>query len=513
MTAGSMRQSVKRNSRLAHSGLGAALLAVALAIAAPSAAQESYRVRLGPRSLYPAANQVRGKTDIPVMMRDALQNILLGTRLLAVKPRIMGGEPAPSGAFPWAASLELKLQRRRDAHFCGGAFIAPQWVITAAHCVKPDSVKAIDVLGGTNTLETGGAVYSVDRINVNEKYNTASQDYDVALVHVTKPFTGKTVRLLTAADAERYAEVGGFAIAVGWGLTAEGTEVSNILRQVTVQIVSNRVCNGLAAYSGAVTDRMVCAGFPEGGRDSCQGDSGGPLMVSDKQGGYFLAGVVSWGEGCGRPNKFGVYTRVSAIADWVAEKIGTRAAPVASRATRVVAASPPALSPPAESPLPPAASSSPSPSAVPVATTVMVTLPEPRPPAIGPSPGQRAVRFREADATTTNSHTKPLYLGPRRLYRKRAAEAGSGLPIVMRDAIQYLATGKRLLAIKPRVIGGEPAPRGTFPWMASIELKGRARQGNHFCGGSFIAPDWVMTAAHCVKPRFGAGHRGARRQS
>ena len=164
-----------RNSRLAHCGLGAALLAVALAIAAPSAAQENYRVRLGPRSLYPAADRVRGKTDIPVVMRDALQNILLGTRLLAVKPRIMGGEPAPTGAFPWAASLELKLQRRRDAHFCGGAFIAPQWVITAAHCVKPDSVGAIDVLGGTNTLETGGAVYSVDRMIVNEKYNTASR--------------------------------------------------------------------------------------------------------------------------------------------------------------------------------------------------------------------------------------------------------------------------------------------------------------------------------------------------
>ena len=130
-------------------------------------------------------------------------------------------------------------------------------------------------------------------------------------MHLTKPFTGKTVRLLTAADAERYAEVGGFAIAAGWGLTAEGTEVSNILRQVTVQIVSNQVCNGLAAYSGAITDRMVCAGFPEGGKDSCQGDSGGPLMVPDGQGGYFQAGVVSWGEGCGRPNKFGVYTRVS----------------------------------------------------------------------------------------------------------------------------------------------------------------------------------------------------------
>ena len=350
-------------------GLGAALLAVVLAIAAPSAAQESYRVQLGPRSLYPAAERLRGQADIPVVMRDALQNILLGTRLLAVKPRIMGGEPAPSGAFPWAASLELKLQRRRDAHFCGGAFIAPEWVMTAAHCVKPDSVDTIDVLGGTNTLETGGALYPIDRVIVHEKYNTGSQDYDVALLHLSKPFTGKTVRLLTAADAERLAAVGGFAVAAGWGLTTEGTEVSNILRQVTVQIVSKQTCNGLAAYSGAITDRMLCAGFPEGGKDSCQGDSGGPLMVSDKQGGYFQAGIVSWGEGCGRPNKFGVYTRVSTIADWVAEKIGTKAASVATRARPVPPVSPPASSLPAETVPPPAASSSPSPAVAPPSRT------------------------------------------------------------------------------------------------------------------------------------------------
>ena len=78
---------------------------------------------------------------------------------------------------------------------------------------------------------------------------------------------------------------------------------------MTVQIVSNKSCNGLAAYSGAITDQMICAGFPEGGKDSCQGDSGGPLVVPDQAGGFVQAGIVSFGEGCGRPNKYGVYTR------------------------------------------------------------------------------------------------------------------------------------------------------------------------------------------------------------
>jgi secreted trypsin-like serine protease len=109
----------------------------------------------------------------------------------------------------------------------------------------------------------------------------------------------------------------------GWGLTAEGAQVANVLRQVTVQLVSNKVCNGLGSYSGAITDRMICAGFPEGGRDSCQGDSSGPLIVPDRMGGYVQAGIVSFGEGCGRPNKFGVDSNVSTIAPWVAGKIGT----------------------------------------------------------------------------------------------------------------------------------------------------------------------------------------------
>lgn len=325
-----MKPSQLRSSGLNYFGLGAVLIAGALAAGAPLALARD-AVLLGPRSLYPATNQLRKESDVPLVMRDALQHIATGMRLLAVEPRIMGGEPAPEGAFPWMASIELKL-RRKDAHFCGGAFIAPQWVITAAHCVKPDSAGTIEVLGGTNTLEIGGELYPVDRVIVHEKYSTETQDYDVALLHLAKPYNGTTIRLLTAADAGRLAGPGHLAISAGWGYASEAGDVSNVLRSVTVQIVSNKTCNGLAAYAGAVTDRMICAGFPEGGKDACQGDSGGPLMVSDGKGGYFQAGITSWGEGCGRPNKFGVYTRVSTVADWVAEKIGTRAAPVASNA-------------------------------------------------------------------------------------------------------------------------------------------------------------------------------------
>lgn len=315
------RNRLRRGRRIVLAG--AVLVWAGSPAPAPAQTASGY-YNLGPRSLYGATEPpaLPGTENLPVVMRDAIQNISIGKRLIAVKPRIMGGEPAPIGAYPWVASIGLKGFNQRDGHFCGGAFIAPQWVVTAAHCVNTNTADKIQILGGSSALERGGNTYLVDRVVVDDKYNAGDNNFDVALLHLSTPFKGATVRLLSPAEAEKLSNPGTLAIAAGWGLTAEGTQVSNVLRHVTVQIVSNKVCNGLAAYSGVITDQMLCAGFAEGGKDSCQGDSGGPLMVPDHNGGYYQAGIVSFGEGCGRPNKFGVYTRVSAVYPWIEHEIG-----------------------------------------------------------------------------------------------------------------------------------------------------------------------------------------------
>lgn len=93
------------------------------------------------------------------------------------------------------------------------------------------------------------------------------------------------------------------------------------LQEVRVPVMSQETCRKSKYGANRITDNMLCAGYTEGGKDSCQGDSGGPLHVSHNETKtYQLAGIVSWGEGCARPNAPGVYTRVTQHLDWIEKR-------------------------------------------------------------------------------------------------------------------------------------------------------------------------------------------------
>ena len=108
----------------------------------------------------------------------------------------------------------------------------------------------------------------------------------------------------------------------GWGTLTSGGNQPDKLQVAHVPIVKQDDCN--KKYKNQIHDSMVCAGYPEGGKDSCQGDSGGPMVCKGSDGRYSVHGITSWGYGCAAPGKPGVYARVSFLSKWIKGKINAK---------------------------------------------------------------------------------------------------------------------------------------------------------------------------------------------
>lgn len=222
--------------------------------------------------------------------------------------RIVGGVETRPGAWPWAVALGYHTGPG-IFQYCGGALVTADWVLTAAHCQV--DVGDIAILGRDDLESDAGEEIAVDRVLTHERYNPSTNDNDIALAHLSRrPTTALSV--LTDA-AETAAQPGDPVTVIGWGVTREGGQTSQRLRQVEVEVVAHAAC----ARAYELTENMICAGLPAGGRDSCQGDSGGPLMARQADGTWAQVGIVSFGEGCARPNAPGVYSRISKYLGWI----------------------------------------------------------------------------------------------------------------------------------------------------------------------------------------------------
>ncbi|ODM94873.1 Suppressor of tumorigenicity 14 protein [Orchesella cincta] len=239
--------------------------------------------------------------------------------------KIVNGETAPKGYWRWQAGMVFK---NGKSPFCGGSLIADRFILTAAHCVVTTGLisfpNAADVILNeydfSNATETELVRRGVIAITPHPFYNTNTQDYDVAILELDKPVDMNAAEepivrpVCLPPRNERATFAGDDATVTGWGATTEGGDQAEKLQQVVVPVITNEECN--TKYDNKITASMICGAYPEGGKDSCQGDSGGPYQRQEG-GRWTEIGVVSWGEGCAREGKPGVYARVTEVNDWI----------------------------------------------------------------------------------------------------------------------------------------------------------------------------------------------------
>lgn len=230
-------------------------------------------------------------------------------RLAPMPPGIVGGTPAPATKYPFFAQLQILTQD--GVGQCGGALVTPVVVLTAAHCV--DGAQAAAATFGQSQSGSGGqTVMAAGAIGAPD-YNKNLLDVDYGFVVLEQPVTAyPTIRIAGPTETALWRPGARVGAIMGFGRVVEGGQSSPTLLDVALPIMSDSVCGAAASYGTTFRPTsMLCVGYAEGGRATCQGDSGGPFVVPGDGGVWRIAGLVSWAEGCARPNKPSVFTRAA----------------------------------------------------------------------------------------------------------------------------------------------------------------------------------------------------------
>ncbi|XP_076593455.1 chymotrypsinogen A-like [Chaetodon auriga] len=251
----------------------------------------------------------------------ALVACALGCGVPAIIPqvseynRIVNGENAVPGSWPWQVSLQTK----SEFHFCGGSLINEYWVVTAAHCEV--IVEDLVILGEYDRQHNSEPIQvkSIAKAITHPDYNPDDFDYDITLLKLSSPvqMTPRVAPVCLASSSTSIAS-GTRCVTTGWGMTGESLS-ARYLQQTALPVISSDQCKRFWGYT-RITDAMICAGAS--GVSSCQGDSGGPL-VCENSGVWTLVGIVSWGVYNCDVRAPAVYVRVSYLRSWIDQTIAS----------------------------------------------------------------------------------------------------------------------------------------------------------------------------------------------
>ncbi|XP_048584154.1 coagulation factor IX isoform X2 [Nematostella vectensis] len=247
--------------------------------------------------------------------------------------RVVGGDEAKAGQFPWQIALLFKRQQ-----YCGGALVHERWVVTGAHCFNPytsEDPRDWNVTLGEYNLAVNESFEQrrgVKSITVHEHYKSMWFEgitdtppmFDIALIELDRPvvfnFHVQPICIMRPNISFKWNTA---CFISGWGHTRWNGSQPNVLNFVMVPLVSHATCNKPLSYNGTIHETALCAGYERGLKDSCEFDSGGPLACQ-KGGRYYAVGLVSWGDECARAHKFGVYSRMAKLTPWMVSKIAEK---------------------------------------------------------------------------------------------------------------------------------------------------------------------------------------------
>ncbi|XP_048514853.1 uncharacterized protein LOC105687940 isoform X2 [Athalia rosae] len=237
------------------------------------------------------------------------------------------------GEYPWQVAI-LKKDPSESVYVCGGTLISPRHILTAAHCIKTHSGRDLRArLGEWDVNHDVEFFPYIERdivsVVVHPEFYAGTLYNDIAILKLDHDIDfERNPHISPACLPNKHDDFNGVRCwTTGWGKDAFGDfgKYQNILKEVDVPVISNGVCENQMrktrlGYSFNLHPGFICAGGEEG-KDACKGDGGGP-MVCERQGRWQLAGVVSWGIGCGQAGVPGVYARVSHYLDWIRQVTG-----------------------------------------------------------------------------------------------------------------------------------------------------------------------------------------------